>query len=151
MGGDYPAKPMSLYATIWDASTWATSGGKYKVNYKYAPFVTQFTDLVLHGCAMDPIEEAVAPICTEKNQQLETITPRQQTAMRKFRQKYMYYSYCYDTWRYPIPPPECVIDQSLRQRFKESGRLKFDDKHRRHSKKRSQGSIVRNYGRQDDD
>ena len=42
MGGDYPSKPMSLYATIWDASNWATSGGKYKVNYKYAPFVTEF-------------------------------------------------------------------------------------------------------------
>ncbi|RZR95430.1 hypothetical protein BHM03_00024278 [Ensete ventricosum] len=37
MGGDFPSKPMSLYATIWDGSTWATSGGRYKVNYKFAP------------------------------------------------------------------------------------------------------------------
>jgi hypothetical protein len=50
MGGDYPSKPMSLYATIWDASNWATSGGKYKVNYKYAPFVAEFKDLALEGC-----------------------------------------------------------------------------------------------------
>ncbi|GJW23314.1 probable xyloglucan endotransglucosylase/hydrolase protein 33, partial [Tanacetum coccineum] len=35
----YPSKPMSLYTTIWDASEWATNGGKYPVNYKYAPFV----------------------------------------------------------------------------------------------------------------
>ncbi|KAL0372786.1 UNVERIFIED_CONTAM: putative xyloglucan endotransglucosylase/hydrolase protein 28 [Sesamum calycinum] len=30
MGGDFPSKPMSLYATIWDGSEWATNGGKYK-------------------------------------------------------------------------------------------------------------------------
>jgi xyloglucan:xyloglucosyl transferase len=153
MSGDYPAKPMSLYATIWDASTWATSGGKYKVNYKYAPFVTQLTDLTLHGCNVNPIEESVdVTTCTINNQNLETITPRQQSAMRKFRQKYMYYSYCYDTWRYPVPPSECTIDSSLRQRFKESGRLKFSDKHKRHSKKRGDGVNIRiNYENEDDD
>ncbi|KAL8249366.1 hypothetical protein R6Q59_006234 [Mikania micrantha] len=31
VAGDFPSKPMALYATIWDASTWATNGGKYKV------------------------------------------------------------------------------------------------------------------------
>ena len=31
-GGDLPSKPMSLYATVWDASTWATSRGRYGVN-----------------------------------------------------------------------------------------------------------------------
>nr|GEU31948.1 probable xyloglucan endotransglucosylase/hydrolase protein 30 [Tanacetum cinerariifolium] len=30
MGSDFPSKPMALYATIWDASNWATNGGKYK-------------------------------------------------------------------------------------------------------------------------
>ncbi|GJN14741.1 hypothetical protein PR202_gb01597 [Eleusine coracana subsp. coracana] len=50
MGGDFPSKPMSLYATVWDASNWATSGGKYKVNYRYGPFVASFTDLALAGC-----------------------------------------------------------------------------------------------------
>ncbi|KAJ8476294.1 hypothetical protein OPV22_020021 [Ensete ventricosum] len=41
MGGDFPSKPMSLYATIWDGSTWATSGGRYKVNYKFAPTLVE--------------------------------------------------------------------------------------------------------------
>ncbi|KAF2562777.1 hypothetical protein F2Q70_00018142 [Brassica cretica] len=63
MGGDFPSKPMSLYTTIWDVSRWATNGGKYGVNYKYAPYIARFSDLVLHGCAVDPIEQF--PKCDE--------------------------------------------------------------------------------------
>ncbi|KAL8500616.1 hypothetical protein ACS0TY_020264 [Phlomoides rotata] len=157
MGADFPSKPMGLYATIWDASDWATSGGKYRVNYKYAPFVAEFTDLVLQGCATDPLEEVVGGgACEEKNDQLAmadftTITPRQKLAMKKFRSKYMYYSYCYDTVRYPVPPPECVIDPVVRRLFKETGRPKFDGQHRnRRFKKRAQVMSARNYGNQED-
>ncbi|KAK6919852.1 Glycoside hydrolase family 16 [Dillenia turbinata] len=147
MGGDYPSKPMSLYATIWDASSWATSGGKYKVNYKYAPFISEFNDLVLHGCTVDPIEQLPTPSCFEKTSQLEsatyaTITPRRRRAMKKFRQKYMYYSYCYDTLRYPIPPPECEIDPSVRNKLMENGRLRFTRRH--HSRPRVAGQISGN-------
>ncbi|GKD75261.1 probable xyloglucan endotransglucosylase/hydrolase protein 30 [Tanacetum coccineum] len=143
MGSDFPSKPMALYATIWDASNWATNGGKYKVNYKYAPFVTEMTDLVLHGCVSDPIQELLTDNCEQMDKQLETIrynniTRRQRGAMKRFRETYMYYSYCYDTFRYPIPPPECVIDPLLRQRFKETGRPNFGKRHHRHSKKASQ-------------
>ncbi|KAI3818635.1 hypothetical protein L1987_12450 [Smallanthus sonchifolius] len=137
MGSDFPSKPMALYATIWDASTWATNGGKYKVNYKYAPFVTEMTDLVLHGCISNPIQDLVTDTCMQMDQQLETIqynniTRKQKSAMKRFREKYMYYSYCYDTLRYPVPPPECVIDPLLRQQFKETGRPR---RHHRHSRK----------------
>ncbi|KAK4476486.1 hypothetical protein RD792_015640 [Penstemon davidsonii] len=155
MGGDFPSKPMSLYATIWDASDWATSGGRYKANYKYAPFVTEFTDLVLHGCASDPLQEVIATGCAERDAQLASIrtsTPRQKMAMKRFRSKYMYYSYCYDTLRYPVPPPECVIDPALRQRFKDTGRPKFDHKHQ-HRRFKKRGQIMgnnSNYGNQDD-
>ncbi|CAN0877150.1 Probable xyloglucan endotransglucosylase/hydrolase protein 28 [Linum grandiflorum] len=60
MGGDFPSKPMSLYATIWDGSDWATNGGKYRVNYNYAPYTTEFSDFVLHGCSVDPTEHTTA-------------------------------------------------------------------------------------------
>ncbi|KAL8482500.1 hypothetical protein ACS0TY_028613 [Phlomoides rotata] len=96
MGGDFPSKPMGLYATIWDASNWATSDGKYKVNYKYAPFVAEFTDLVLNGCVSDPLEGVVA---TDGEDQLAattafaSISPNQKMAMKNFREKYIQYSY----------------------------------------------------------
>ncbi|CAI9769398.1 unnamed protein product [Fraxinus pennsylvanica] len=155
MGADFPSKPMGLYATIWDASDWATSGGKYKVNYKYAPFVAEFTDLALHGCPADPLQEVVTPDCVSRedgqlaSDDYASITPKQRNAMKRFRGKYMYYSYCYDTIRYPVPPPECVVDLAMRQRFKDTGRLKFDEKHHRHSKKRGVVMDARNNGNQE--
>ncbi|KAH9627194.1 hypothetical protein KSS87_020740, partial [Heliosperma pusillum] len=50
----YPSKPMAVYATIWDASDWATHGGKYPVNYKYAPFVASLGQMEMGGCIYDP-------------------------------------------------------------------------------------------------
>jgi len=147
MGGEYPTKPMSLYSTIWDASNWATSGGKYKVNYKYAPFVAEFKDLVLKGCSLDPIQEVTnGDVCEDQNIDLEAqdyaaVTPLRRLSMRRFRQKFMYYSYCYDTIRYPIPPPECDIIPGEQQRFKETGRLKFGGSHRRRSRRGGRTTI----------
>ena len=48
---------MSLYATIWDASSWATEGGRYKINYTYGPFVASYKDFVLHGCRQQADDE----------------------------------------------------------------------------------------------
>lgn len=153
MGGDYPSKPMALYATIWDASNWATSGGKYKVDYNYAPFVSEFSDFVLDGCPADPLQLASAGGCSDKDAELESndysaITPLRRISMRKFRQKYMYYSYCYDTLRYATPLPECVIIPSEKRRFKDTGRLKFGGSHKKSSKRRSRVPVATTSDRQ---
>ncbi|KAL0329384.1 UNVERIFIED_CONTAM: putative xyloglucan endotransglucosylase/hydrolase protein 30 [Sesamum radiatum] len=129
MRGDYPSKPMSVYATIWDGSSWATDGGKEKVNYKYEPFVTEFKELVLEGCIVDPTEQILSSNCTDNIAELmakdySNITSDGRKSMKWFREKYMYYSYCYDNIRYPVPPPECVIVHSERNLFRNSGRLK---------------------------
>ncbi|KAL0296374.1 UNVERIFIED_CONTAM: putative xyloglucan endotransglucosylase/hydrolase protein 30 [Sesamum radiatum] len=143
MRGDYPSKPMSVYATIWDASSWATSGGKRKVNYRYQPFVAEFKDLVLEGCIVDPVDQILSSNCTDTAAALmakdySTVTPESRKSMRWFRQRHMYYSYCYDTRRYPVPPPECVISPSEREMLTSSGRPK--------SKTRSGGSQRRRSG-----
>ncbi|TMW86303.1 hypothetical protein EJD97_021599 [Solanum chilense] len=122
MSGDFPSKPMSLYGTIWDGSSWATNGGKYKVNYKYAPYVAKFSDFVLHGCGVDPIE--LSPKCdiVLDSASIQTrISPDQRRKMERFRKKYLQYSYCYDRTRYNVPQSECVIDP------KEANRLRGFD------------------------
>ncbi|CAL9068475.1 unnamed protein product, partial [Musa banksii] len=88
MSGDYPSKPMSIYATIWYASDWATSGGGYKVDYDRAPFVPEFSDLALLRCRLDPIQQVpgAAANCTAM---AAVMTPKKQREMRAFRQRYM--------------------------------------------------------------
>ncbi|ONK65331.1 uncharacterized protein A4U43_C07F36020 [Asparagus officinalis] len=109
IGGDFPSKPMSLYATIWDGSHWATLGGRYKANYKYAPFTAEFSDLVLHGCAVDPTDHLSTCNHRESGRysSIKISDDDERLAMQGFRKKYVTYSYCYDRERYPVPVPEC--------------------------------------------
>ncbi|BBG94617.1 xyloglucan endotransglucosylase/hydrolase 28 [Prunus dulcis] len=144
MGGDFPSKPMSLYATIWDGSDWATNGGKYRVNYKYAPYLAQFSDLVLHGCAVDPIEQ-LSKKCDNirSSESVPTgVTRLQRIKMDSFRKKHMTYSYCYDRIRYKSPPPECVINPQEAERLRVFDPVTFGKGRRHHGKHhhRSRGS-----------
>ncbi|KAJ8760568.1 hypothetical protein K2173_015235 [Erythroxylum novogranatense] len=126
MGLEFPSKPMSLYATIWDGSDWATNGGKYRVNYKYAPYVTEFSDLVLHGCAVDPMNQSSKCDTTHSSQAIPTgITTSQRIKMESFRRKHMTYSYCYDRSRYKTPSPECVPIPQEGKRLKSFDPLTF--------------------------
>lgn len=140
MGGDFPSKPMSLYATIWDGSDWATLGGRYKVNYKYAPFVSEFSNLVLHGCAVDPMDHLSTCDQRESDRYNSiTISPEQRRAMEEFRKKYITYSYCYDRERYPTPTSECSIDaREAEQVYRSSGERFMNRRH--HGKRHRRGS-----------
>lgn len=132
--GHFPSKPMSLYATIWDGSSWATSGGRYKVNYKYAPYVAELTDLILHGCSMDPIEHSST--CHSSDTRLynnTTLSTDERSSMEDFRNKHIVYSYCYDQDRYlhhHTPPPECQVDSHAMKRACGSCSVKLKHHHR---------------------
>eukprot|EP01018_Ginkgo_biloba_P041150 Gb_00044 [translate_table: standard] len=47
----FPSRPMWVYGSIWDASSWATENGKYKADYKYEPFVSKFRNFILAECS----------------------------------------------------------------------------------------------------
>ncbi|KAJ3678724.1 hypothetical protein LUZ60_002527 [Juncus effusus] len=124
MGLDYPSKPMYLYATIWDGSGWATENGKYKANYKYSPFIAQFKDLVLVGCQSSSTD------CTGTDFEMSIadyniMTRQKRAGMRRFRERNMLYTMCYDIIRYPITFPECEIDSAERQTFWDWGDSKI--------------------------
>ncbi|KQJ90139.1 probable xyloglucan endotransglucosylase/hydrolase protein 28 [Brachypodium distachyon] len=111
MGAAFPSKPMSLYATIWDGSAWATLGGRYRVNYKYAPFVAEFGDLVLQGCPVNPIDNSASASATACGAtpwyEPVALSAEQGVAMAGFRRGHMSYSYCHDRLRYPVALTEC--------------------------------------------
>ena len=124
---------MAVYATIWDGSAWATEGGKYKVNYKYAPFASDFSDLSLLGCRVaDPSALRLSlPTrgggggCGEAGGLLgimtadyAVMTPQKRAAMRAFRARQMTYTVCYDAARYAAGPfPECDNSDEERGAF----------------------------------
>ncbi|KAJ1289577.1 hypothetical protein BS78_02G175300 [Paspalum vaginatum] len=110
MGAAFPSKPMSLYATIWDGSAWATLGGRYRVNYKYAPFAADFADLLIRACAVDPADPRPASAACNAGLLDPLAAPpagEQRAAMAAFRRAHTSYSYCHDRRRYPVALAEC--------------------------------------------
>ncbi|KAF3335968.1 putative xyloglucan endotransglucosylase/hydrolase protein 30 [Carex littledalei] len=152
MGGDFPSKPMYVYATIWDGSAWATEGGKFKVNYKYAPFVSEFSDFVLRGCRVNNIRQAPSiEDCAESEVELMTeeyaiMTSKKRNAMRQFRNRYMTYTVCYDTVRYSTTFPECDNIISEKEKFWEWGESKVVMPRRRSKRKVRAGVNTVNTG-----
>jgi xyloglucan:xyloglucosyl transferase len=124
MGSDFPSKPMSVYATIWDGSAWATDGGKVKTNYKYSPFVAEFSELVLRGCTSNPIQKSQPSVdfnrCASTELELMTadfviMTLKFRSDMHRFREKHMTYTVCYDGVRYQSIFPDCDNTQRSRR------------------------------------
>ncbi|XP_019227452.1 PREDICTED: probable xyloglucan endotransglucosylase/hydrolase protein 33 [Nicotiana attenuata] len=112
----YPSKPMSIYVTIWDGSQWATRGGKYPVNYTYAPFVTSIKGVELEGCVSQQNASAASACARRSTSSLDPVdgeefvklSQQQMTGLDWARRKHMFYSYCQDTRRYKVLPPECT-------------------------------------------
>ncbi|KAI4980137.1 hypothetical protein ZWY2020_020622 [Hordeum vulgare] len=78
-----------------------TLGGRYRANYKYAPFVAKFGDLVLHGCPVNHIYHSVAAACGTP--WYEPVAARRTSvSMSAFRRWHISYSYCHDRYRYSV-------------------------------------------------
>lgn len=118
MSKAYPSKPMSLYATIWDGSDWATRGGKKPIIYNFAPFVASFKDFEMEGCLWNQTKSS-SPLCSNNNvnegqgldpingQDFIKLSQQQKIGMDWVRSKFMFYSYCNDVKRFSVIPPEC--------------------------------------------
>lgn len=149
MGGEFPAKPMALYATIWDGSSWATGGGRYKVDYNSAPFAADFSDLVLSGCKVDPIQmlPSSGSRCAAAEAELlasdfATVDPQRRRAMARFREKNLIYSFCYDSFRYSDAFPDCEIVPAEKERLDDTGHLKLAARRRRRSPRRGSRDVM---------
>ncbi|CAD6202840.1 unnamed protein product [Miscanthus lutarioriparius] len=84
------------------------------VDYKYAPYVAEFADLELRGCAVGPATACATPGSGSASDgdaygHAAAMSPARRSAMEAFRARYMTYGYCYDRLRYPAPLPECSV------------------------------------------
>lgn len=110
-GVGYPTKAMQVIVSLWDGSSWATDGGREKVNWSSAPFQAHFQDFNIDGCVSTP--DSPNKECYSQKHWWNTekhwlLNAQQQKAYDDIRKKFMTYDYCADRNRYPYPPPECI-------------------------------------------
>ncbi|KAL3825861.1 hypothetical protein ACJIZ3_021890 [Penstemon smallii] len=105
--GTFPLRPMWVYGSIWDASSWATEDGKYKTDYRYQPFVGKFTNFKASGCS------AFAPArchpVSASPFRSGGLSGQQYRAMQWVQSHYMIYDYCRDNKRDHSLTPECRL------------------------------------------
>ncbi|KAH7663039.1 Xyloglucan:xyloglucosyl transferase protein [Dioscorea alata] len=92
----FPQREMWVYGSIWDASSWATEGGKYKVNYDYQPFMSKLTKFIIG------VPASASPSGFG-------LSSKQYEAMQWVQSNYMIYDYCKDYSRDHSLTPECFI------------------------------------------
>ncbi|XP_062082184.1 xyloglucan endotransglucosylase/hydrolase protein 31-like [Humulus lupulus] len=101
----FPVRPMWVYGSIWDASSWATEDGKYKADYKYQPFVGKYKDFKLAGCKSDGPTSCRSPSVTPSGS--TGLTSQQSSSLAWVQTNYLVYDYCHDPKRDHTQTPEC--------------------------------------------
>jgi xyloglucan:xyloglucosyl transferase len=102
----FPDRQMWAYGSIWDASDWATDGGRYRADYSYQPFLAGFRGFRTAGC------EAAAPAqCrpVPASPAGAGLSVQQRDAMRWAQQTSMVYYYCQDYTKDRSLYPECSL------------------------------------------
>ncbi|KAM7496805.1 hypothetical protein LguiA_021219 [Lonicera macranthoides] len=101
----FPLRPMWAYGSIWDASSWATEGGKYKADYSYQPFVGRYNNFKLGGCRANGPATCRPPWGSPLGP--SRLSRQQYAAMAWAQRNYKVYDYCSDSNRDHTLTPEC--------------------------------------------
>ena len=113
-GVGYPRwQPMSLKVSLWDGSSWATGGGKDKIDWSKGPFIASFGDYKLDACTW----RGNARFCREissKNwwnlPKYSTLSSSQRRLFKWVRKNHLVYDYCQDNLRFHGQlPKECSL------------------------------------------
>lgn len=105
-------QPMHILSSIWNGEDWATEGGRIKIDWTYAPFISRFRQFRPRACKWNaPISFAE---CTSTSAgkywwNYPIFSTLNETQMQRVREEYMTYDYCKDTKRFSRNMPiECA-------------------------------------------
>ncbi|XP_073525782.1 uncharacterized protein [Phyllobates terribilis] len=113
-GVAYPRwQAMSVKASIWDGGSWATRGGKDKIDWSAAPFVASFGDYKFDACVWSG---SPGP-CGESgggnwwnDKGFMMLTWPQRRLLKWARNYHLVYDYCHDNKRFNFTlPKECSL------------------------------------------
>ncbi|KAI3932827.1 hypothetical protein MKX01_031809 [Papaver californicum] len=120
MGVNYPTKPTHIEASLWNGDSWATDGGRTKIDWSQAPFTAYFQAFNIDGCALGHPSNHKSPDKKNPDENCYSskfwwnnrnkywrLNSQQQMAYQNVKKNHMYYDYCSDLPRFHKLPKEC--------------------------------------------
>jgi xyloglucan:xyloglucosyl transferase len=108
---------MYSFSSIWNGESWATRGGRDKIDWSAAPFNAYYTDFNIEACPVPNGSTSAKHVCYHKlytqpygNAANQTLTPQQVADLKFIKTKWLIYDYCSDKTRWTVQPAECAIN-----------------------------------------
>uniref|UniRef100_A0A1J3EQ01 Xyloglucan endotransglucosylase/hydrolase n=1 Tax=Noccaea caerulescens TaxID=107243 RepID=A0A1J3EQ01_NOCCA len=110
----YPRfQPMSVKASLWNGESWATRGGRDKIEWSKGPFVASFEDYKIDAC----VWQGNPRLCREESNEnwwnkneFSSLTRVQKRWFKWVRKYHLVYDYCQDSARFHEKlPKECSL------------------------------------------
>ncbi|KAG7636204.1 putative xyloglucan endotransglucosylase/hydrolase protein 10 [Arabidopsis thaliana] len=113
-GVAYPMlQPMSVQASLWNGESWATRGGRDKIDWSKGPFVAFFGDYKIDACIWKGNPSFCNGESTENwwnKNEFSSLTRVQKRWFKWVRKYHLIYDYCQDYGRFNNKlPKECSL------------------------------------------
>lgn len=113
-GAAFPRwQPMSIKASLWNGDSWATGGGRDKIDWSKGPFIASFRNHTIDACVWKGNARfcrAESPTNWWNEERFSTLSNAQRRLFKWVRKYHMIYDYCEDKERFQGNlPKECSL------------------------------------------
>lgn len=113
-GVAYPMwQPMSVKTSLWNGESWATRGGRDKIEWSKGPFVASFGDYKIDACVWKSNSGLCREVSNENwwnKNEFSSLTRVQKRWFKWVRKYHLIYDYCQDYRRFHNKlPKECSL------------------------------------------
>ncbi|KAH7575458.1 hypothetical protein ACOSP7_004914 [Xanthoceras sorbifolium] len=113
-GVAYPRwQPMSIKMSLWNGDSWATRGGKDKIDWSKGPFIASFRDYKIDACVWNGNARFCRGDSTTNwwnKERFTSLNPAQRKWFKWVRKYHVIYDYCQDHQRFQNNlPKECSL------------------------------------------
>ncbi|EMS48895.1 Xyloglucan endotransglycosylase/hydrolase protein 8 [Triticum urartu] len=105
------SRPMTVHATLWDGSYWATQHGTVKIHWRHDPFVVPYKAYHANGCVHDKATNKTSCPAGSDAWMRRELGEEELKTVAWAERNCLSYNYCADGWRFPKGfPGECGRD-----------------------------------------
>eukprot|EP00897_Mesotaenium_endlicherianum_P007829 jgi/Mesen1/7074/ME000369S06397 len=100
--GVFPDRPMFMLGSLWEASKWATQGGRVPIDWDREPYFAEYADLRIESCYWRRLDSPAPPTCATNATKRPWDTPlaAEEAALLAYASKhYVTYDYRLDASR----------------------------------------------------